>query len=741
MTIRDVRIVRALSVLVCVCFGGLSFDFVVGFAAEAEPRAVVAWPAGPLDVKIAFDRPIDAKSVESLVDQTIEYRADPATIDRSNPIAGGSNSKIDSSVDRRGKLRIAAARVDDDGMMLVLATDPHPREALYTAKLTGIRPAGVNSMPVGVDLAYDLSGVDAAWDDGTEDAKPAWNAWWPHCDPAVVKAHTTGSIEHKKTLEYLNRNGRLTLRTFLKLPPGKATIRIETNRPIETTLGSQTAEASGDRSTVELAIESTGDAVEWITVIKTSSQSNPLKFLTTLRTGDDPTPRTISPKMLILPWAPAPVVSFSSAAKPTFSLEGGDPGRGKLVFQSEQAKCSSCHKVRGEGGAIGPELDDFAGKDLESVYREIAEPSASIHPDFFAYTVARKDGRVAMGIVRARGADAIRVIDTNAQETLIPRSDVVELRPSSSSIMPAGLIGAIGEEKSRDLLAFLTQKPAAPAATAAQASNQTAARGKPNRPPRRRSLKEIQSITREPDSKIEPIDASKIRPIQILFVHGKKEFGPGEHEYPAWAEGWRRIVTKQPGVSATTVLDWPSVEQWRGADLAVFYFWDHDWAPNQLNDIDRFLAKGGGIVALHSSMVIDQDPKGLADRFGLASFSKKRKFLHAPHRVDFPSNLSDPIIHGFEHLDLIDEAYWEMAGDPARVTVLATAIEDGSPRPVVWKRETGGGRVFCTVFGHYAWTMDDPLFRALVFRGMAWAARLPERIWDPLVADGVELSD
>lgn len=738
---RNNKIVHNVAVWICFGFGGLSIGFAAGFAAEDEPRAVVAWPAGPLDVKIAFDRPIDAKSVESLVDQTIEYRADSARIEGSTPLGGGTKTKNDSRADRPGTLRIAAARVDDDGRTLVLATDPQPLEALYTAKLTGLRAATATAKPFIVNLAYDLSGVEAAWDDGSADAKPAWNAWWPHCDPAVVKTLTAGSVEHERMLEFLNRNGRLTLRTFVKFPRGKATIRIETNRPIETTLGSRTAEASGDRSSVELSTESNGEAVEWITTIKTSLQVKPLKLLATLRLGDDSTSRTISPKMLILPWAPAPVASSATAAKPTFSLEGGDSGRGKLVFQSEQAKCSSCHKVKGEGGAIGPDLSDFAGKDPETVFREIAEPSASIHPDFVAYTVARQDGRVAMGIVRARGADAIRVIDTNAQETLIPRSDIVELRPSSSSIMPAGLIGAIGEEKTRDLLAFLTQKPVAPPAKVSQAANQPSAGGKPNRPPRRRSLKEIEAITGKADAKTEPIKASKIRPIQILFVHGKKEFGPGEHEYPAWAEGWRRITTKRPGVSATTVLDWPSTEQWRGADLAIFYFWDHDWTSNQLNDIDRFLAKGGGIVALHSSMVIDQDPKGLADRFGLASFSKKRKFLHAPHRVDFPSNSSDPIILGFRHLDLIDEAYWDMAGDPASVTVLATAIEDGSPRPVVWKREVGGGRVFCTVFGHYAWTMDDPLFRALVFRGMAWTARLPERIWDPLVADGVELSD
>ena len=67
-----------------------------------------------------------------------------------------------------------------------------------------------------------------------------------------------------------------------------------------------------------------------------------------------------------------------------------------------------------------------------------------------------KDGRVAMGVVRAEGADALKVGDIDAKQTVIPRAEVEEIRPSPSSIMPVGLLGAIGEERTRDLLAYLT---------------------------------------------------------------------------------------------------------------------------------------------------------------------------------------------------------------------------------------------------------------------------------------------
>ena len=87
------------------------------------------------------------------------------------------------------------------------------------------------------------------------------------------------------------------------------------------------------------------------------------------------------------------------------------------------------------------------------------EPSASIHPDYVPYVVQTKDGRVLAGIVRAEGGDAIRVVDTTAKATVVKKAEIEELKPSATSIMPVGLLGAIGEEGVRDLIAFLTTPP------------------------------------------------------------------------------------------------------------------------------------------------------------------------------------------------------------------------------------------------------------------------------------------
>ena len=160
----------------------------------------------------------------------------------------------------------------------------------------------------------------------------------------------------------------------------------------------------------------------------------------------------------MLPWAPPSLLPSPPSAVPAEFLTGGDPARGEAVFNSDAAKCSACHKVKGKGGVIGPDLSNLAGRDRTWIYQNIAEPSASIHPEYVTHTVALKDGRIAMGVVRAEGADTLKVGDIEGKQTVFPRAEVEEIRPSATSIMPVGLLGAIGEERARDLLAYLSAR-------------------------------------------------------------------------------------------------------------------------------------------------------------------------------------------------------------------------------------------------------------------------------------------
>jgi putative heme-binding domain-containing protein len=210
---------------------------------------------------------------------------------------------------------------------------------------------------------------------------------------------------------------------------------------------------SEDGQEVTLTADAERQAVELLVTLRTDTKAPSLHV--SVATGADATERPLKPESLTVPWSPGPAASEPPPTLTPPSLAGGDARRGAAVFFSEEAKCSACHKFQGRGGEIGPDLTNLSQRDAASIFRDIAEPSAVIHPDYLPFTVSTFDGRVAVGVVRAEAADAIRVLDTNAQATRIPRDQIADLQPSRTSIMPVGLAGAIGEDRIRDLIAFL----------------------------------------------------------------------------------------------------------------------------------------------------------------------------------------------------------------------------------------------------------------------------------------------
>ena len=101
-----------------------------------------------------------------------------------------------------------------------------------------------------------------------------------------------------------------------------------------------------------------------------------------------------------------------------------------------------------------------------------------------------------------------------------------------------------------------------------------------------------------------------------------------------------------------------------------------------------------------------------------------------------------------------------MIGDVSRVNVLATIEEEGKSWPMIWtfRPSASGttvyssekatltvwgdvhvpGRVFGCILGHYSWTFDDPIFRIVFLRGLAWTAECSFDRFAPLVTDGVK---
>ena len=73
--------------------------------------------------------------------------------------------------------------------------------------------------------------------------------------------------------------------------------------------------------------------------------------------------------------------------------------------------------------------------------------------------------------------------------------------------------------------------------------------------------------------------------------------------------------------------------------------------------------------------------------------------------------------------------------------MLAVGLEEKTPQPLLWTRQSGKGRVFVSIPGHYTWTFDDPLFRVLLLRGLAWTAGESVDRFNELATLGARLVD
>lgn len=395
-------------------------------AQPAQPKVVVAWAGGLMEVRVGFDRAVDPEVAKLVVGQGITFGdgEKPGVVGR----VGGD----------RGTLRVAAARLADEGRTLILVTDPHPREATYRLNLP------VLNLPV----EYNLGGVEVTT---VTDGKKI-TTWWPTLDAADARKITKGSAEQDRLSGQTLKSEALTLQTLVSSSRGDVSLILDASHPFEVTFGTESAKSENSKAEshrAALKAEGTGEPI-FVSVDFAGVQAIPTDVRAWING------KSLFPRSYVLSWAPPNLPAASASTIPPQLLTGGDPARGEVVFYGEQSKCATCHQIRGKGGVIGPDLTNLAGRDRSWVYQNIMEPSASIHPDYVSYTVTTKDGRIAMGVVRAEGADAVKVSGNDAKQTVIPRVEIEEIRPSSSSIMPVGLLGVIGDDNTRDLLAYLT---------------------------------------------------------------------------------------------------------------------------------------------------------------------------------------------------------------------------------------------------------------------------------------------
>jgi putative heme-binding domain-containing protein len=135
----------------------------------------------------------------------------------------------------------------------------------------------------------------------------------------------------------------------------------------------------------------------------------------------------------------------------------GDSRRGRALFAADSAvNCKSCHRLDGAGVEIGPDLAALKTRyPRAELLRQILEPSLYVDPKFTVHHVVTHAGLVHVGLIVERNDRAVVLRDAKNQTVRVAASDIEDIAPQRSSLMPDGLLRGLTAQQGADLLSYL----------------------------------------------------------------------------------------------------------------------------------------------------------------------------------------------------------------------------------------------------------------------------------------------
>ena len=227
------------------------------------------------------------------------------------------------------------------------------------------------------------------------------------------------------------------------------------------------------------------------------------------------------------------------------------------------------------------------------------------------------------------------------------------------------------------------------------------------------------------------------QPLRIFLRAGKKTHGPagnGVHDHPTFLKDWTQLL-KERGAVVNGKIGFPTGDELEKTDVIVLYSEEGGTinADDRAN-LDKFLKRGGGIVAIHDS-VCGNDAHWWKTIIGGAWEHGHSKWLEHEVPIYYTAR-ENPITESASNFEFDDEIYYDLHMMP-EVKILAGSwtpdkrntkgnrlmqhIYDVSPQ--MWTYEKDGHRAFVSIPGHHYKSFNLPHYRAVLLRGIAWAGK------------------
>jgi quinoprotein glucose dehydrogenase len=138
------------------------------------------------------------------------------------------------------------------------------------------------------------------------------------------------------------------------------------------------------------------------------------------------------------------------------ALAGGDAEKGRQIFLTNAAVyCQRCHKLDGQGGEVGPEMNGIGAKQTrEYLLESILLPNAKIAEGYQSVILNTLDGRTITGVLRKKDDKGYTVVTAENEVVVVAADDVDGEKPDKSA-MPDDLHKKLSKRELRDLVEFL----------------------------------------------------------------------------------------------------------------------------------------------------------------------------------------------------------------------------------------------------------------------------------------------
>jgi len=365
--------------------------------------------------------------------------------------------------------------------------------------------------------------------------------------------------------------------------------------------------------------------------------------------------------------------------------EKGDAARGKLLFTKH---CAACHKLHGEGGAVGPDLTTADRKNRGYLLAQIVDPSGYIRPEYVVQNILTTDDRKLSGIATEAGETITLVTVVNDQpvKTAISKKDISDIRPSAISLMPEKLLDTLDDPQIADLFAYLMADGPS-----------------------------IATLPQQP--------GKGARKCKVGLVSGSFEYKSDESlaAFQKFLESKYSIDCYPIFAKAEKDKDLPGLEKLASCDVVIFFTRRLQLDGRALDLIKQYVKSGKPIIGIRTASHGFQNWLEM-DKEVFGGDYKSHYGANIICDVKRGERSKDhPLLKGVSGFKSNGSLYKNPSLAPD-VSVLLTGSIPEHTEPVAWVREKGGQRVFYTSLGHPDDFQNDN-FQKLLVNAIAWTTK------------------